>query len=63
MGFIKVGDNMPVISYNDAEDKILCPTCNQPMTVVAIKEDDNLELVCQCEKPEILEHIDERNIG
>ena len=55
MGFIKVGDNMPVIGYTDAEDKILCQTCEQPMTIIAVKEDDNLELVCQCEQPGILE--------
>ena len=57
MGFIKVGDSMPVEGYVDTKSntKILCPQCDLPMTVIAVKEDDNLELVCQCEQPEILE--------
>ena len=61
--FKKFGDNMPVMGYTDTEDEILCPKCERPMTVIAIEENDNLELVCQCEQPEILECIDERNIS
>lgn len=55
--FKKFGDNMPVEGYVDTQNntKILCSKCEQPMTVIAVKEDDNLELVCQCEQPGILE--------
>jgi hypothetical protein len=51
MGFVKRGDEMPVIKYyEDGEEKI-CKKCGKPITIVAFKEDD-VELICTCDLDE-----------
>jgi hypothetical protein len=58
MGFVKVGDNVPVSGYIDVEGEVAeCPECNKPLVVVAVDEDNNVNLVCKCKNPE-LEQLD-----
>jgi hypothetical protein len=53
MGFVKVGDNMPVINYVDDDGIIVCPDCQEPFITIAIDENDNIETVCKCKHPEV----------
>ena len=59
MGFIKIGDPMPINGALEPKDgsTIKCPQCDLPMTVVSIKEDDSLELICKC-KQDLLEYTE-----
>ena len=49
MSFIKIGDNMPIQSLLDSSGtKQVCDVCNKPLVIIAIKEDDNINLICEC---------------
>lgn len=53
MAFVKRGDPLPVTSYvdfdNDSPKVVLCPKCEQPMTVIVINEEENKnKLTCKC---------------
>jgi len=57
MGFVKVGDNMPVVNYIEDDEVAVCPDCNRPLVTIAIDEDDSIKIVCKCKHPE-LEQLD-----
>lgn len=53
MGFVKIGDAIEISGmYDKSDSKIVCSKCDMPMVTIAIKENDELELVCQCESLE-----------
>lgn len=48
--FKKYGDATPILDIKDVDgETAVCPNCNEPMTVIAIQEDDSLELECACQ--------------
>lgn len=48
MAFIKTGENVPVQGYyiNDDMELELCGSCQHPMIVIAVSNEDN-KLVCK----------------
>ena len=49
MVFKKVGDNVPIQSVVDSDgSKQVCDICNKPLVIIAIKSDDDINLVCDC---------------
>lgn len=49
MAFIKTGDAQPIQNiYEDDGAIMICPVCNLNKTVVAFKEDGDIETTCQC---------------
>jgi len=56
MGFIKIGDDQPIKNiYNPSGEQKICTACSKPMTALAIKEDDSMELVCTCNNLDTME--------
>lgn len=55
MVFKKIGDPMPIKSiYKVAEgEEIICEQCGMPMIVIAFDEDDNVQVKCTCENPDL----------
>jgi hypothetical protein len=58
--FKKVGDNMPIINHIDDDGIVLCPECQEPLVVIAMDQNGDIETVCKCEYPELeeLEQLD-----
>lgn len=53
MGFVKIGDDMPVTNYIDDDGIVICPECDGPIVTVAIDEDNNIKTACKCQNPDI----------
>ena len=49
--FKKYGDEQPIDYFvdPDADEPILCPKCDQPMTMIEL-QDGNTQLICYCEE-------------
>lgn len=47
--FKKTGDNMPIMEIYGGDGNIeTCHLCKKALTTVAIKEDDSVDLICEC---------------
>ena len=49
MGFVKVGDDVPVINYYDDNlEKVICEECGKPVITAEINDEES-KLICECE--------------
>jgi len=53
MAFVKVGDPIKISNIIKDDEPAICPYCNEPMITISIDENDNAEVVCKCNHPEI----------
>lgn len=52
MGFIKTGDDLPVVTYyNEDLEAIICEKCEKPIITAAL-DDKESKLICECEMKE-----------
>lgn len=59
MGFVKIGDPMPItgaIDPKQGDEQALCPKCNKPLVSFGFDESgENWTLICdECDNPEII---------
>ena len=55
MVFKKIGDPMPIKAIIKAaeDEEMICEHCGRSMIVVAFDEDDNVQIKCTCENPDL----------